>query len=296
MALRASRGGARAWGPVVVHIGLVVVLAGAAYGRLPSIGFERMAVIAAGDTYLVEMGNRSFGIRLLDAGTEVTPSGAPSQYWAKTQVVQDERVIRSYTITMNHPLRYQGANVTLSSLTAGGPKYAIEVTRGNEVAYVPIALDDGRLDFMGSVTRLKDPPWLVWVSSFRDSHAEGGPAALVRLDESGAVTEKRHDIGWVGAGGLDYKGIHFELVAEHGGAVAQLSVNRDPGVPVVWGGFVVVVLGCLFALFVTRRDIAATLSARGDGRTTIQLGARALGFGPGSEDMVRTLGADLGAE
>ena len=300
MALRARRGAIRSWGPIIVHAGLVVVALGAACGRLPSLAFHRTAVIASGDTYRVAMGEKSFGIRLLDAGIERTPGGGPSQYWARTQIVEHGKVIRNVTITPNHPLRYHGANVVLDSLF-DAPGYAVEVKKGKSVGCVPVVMDSsGRVDMMSSVTSLKDPPWLVWVRGFRaapagEPGAEGGPAALVRLDESGAVTANRREIGWVGAGGLDYHGVHFELVCAHGSKGVRLGVHRDPGVPVVWSGFGLIVLGCLLALFVTRREIAATLAPNGGAGTAVVIGASAFGLGPGAESVLDSLGADLEA-
>ncbi|HUT74420.1 MAG TPA: cytochrome c biogenesis protein ResB [Armatimonadota bacterium] len=297
-ALRARRGGARAWGSLVVHAGVVIVLLGAAYGRLPSRGFDRVAPIATGGTYQVEMGERSFGVRLLDAGTETTPTGEASEYWAKTQVIEHGKVVREYTIRMNRPLRHNGTNIVLSSISSA-PGYAVEVTRDGEVSYLPIVVDRaGRVDFMRSVKRIGNPPWLVWVRDFRLAPAgdgsEAAPAAQVRVDESGSVSADRRDLGWVGAGGLDYKGAHFELVSAGGGTQVQLGVHRDPGVPIVWGGFILMVMGSLVAFFVTRREFAVILTPQG-GRTMITVGASAMGLGPGAQDMVKVLGVELDA-
>ena len=309
-ALRARRGRSRLWGPVIVHSGLVIVLLGAAYGRLPSLAFDRAADITAGDTYQVQMGDRSFGIRLLDAGTEVGPTGAPSQYWARTEVLQEGKVVRAFTISPNHPLRYHGTNVVLNSI-ASAPSYAVEVRKGESVGYVPVVLSGGQVDMMGTVTPLTDPPWIAFIHDFNPSWCQhmddspGGqeptdecdhqPAAKVFIDESGTLSHKWHAIGWVTAAGADYKDVHFELVAAHGSTQVQLGVHRDPGVPVVWAGFGLIVLGCLAAFFVTRREIAATLAPRGEQRTKIEVGARAFGFGANAQNMVDQLGADLGA-
>jgi cytochrome c biogenesis protein len=300
-ALRARRGGVRSWGPIIVHAGMVVVLVGAAYGRLPGVGFDRSARITAGSTYDVQMGARSFGIRLLDAGTERTATGAPSQYWARTEVVVGGNVIRTVTITPNHPLRYNGTNIVLNSLFEA-PSYAVEVRKGDSVSYIPITMDaNGQVDWMGSVVRLEDPPWLVWVRDFRVAHAgmpggESEPEALVRLDESGTVSANRRDLGWVGPGGVEYKGVHFELVSAHASTEVQLGVHRDPGVPVVWSGFGLVLLGCLLAVFVTRREIVATVAPRSGGKAAVLVGASAYGLGPGADRMLESLGADLGAQ
>ncbi|UCH33896.1 MAG: cytochrome c biogenesis protein ResB [Armatimonadota bacterium] len=297
-ALRARRGRARAWGPLVVHLGLLVLLVGAAYGRWPSLAFDQPADVRAGETHRVEIGDLSFGIRLLDAGIETTPEGAPSQYWAETQIVDGGKVVRDVRITPNHPLRYRGTNVVLNSLyPLSAPDYAVEVAKGDSVSYVPVVLDEhGHVDMMASVTHVEDPPWLAWVSDFRPASSQDElPAALVSVDESGAVSPDRRDVGWVSAGGIEYNGVHFELVEARGGKQVQLGVHRDLGIPLVWTGFGLMLVGSVLAFFVTRRDIVARL-ASGPGRgTTILLGASAVGFGPAPDRTVRSLQADLSA-
>lgn len=295
-ALHALRGGARAWGPLLVHLGMLVVLLAAAYGRFPSLAYNEAAQLASGESHRVDLGDKSFSVRLLDAGTERDASGAPAQYWAATQVVRGDRVVKEYTIRMNRPLRYNGANIVLQSLLGGG--YVVEVRKGESLAQVPVVLDEsGQVAMTETVRRLQDPPWLVWVSEFRESApgaqaSPAGPAAWVRVDESGFVTENRRDVGWVDAQGVEWGGARFRLVAGQQGA--QLGIYRDLGVPVAWAGFALVVVGCLLTFFVTRREVLATLTARGE-RTRIMLGASVRGLGPGAQQVIESLRAELQA-
>jgi cytochrome c biogenesis protein len=300
--LRARRGAVRAWGPVAVHVGLIVVLIGAAYGHLPHLFYSETPLIGQGESYHVDFGPTAFDIRLLGAGTELGPDGSATAYWANTQVVRDGKVVRSARISPNHPLRYEGANVVLQSVLSGG--YAVEVTKGAAVGRVPVAMDRrGAVDMMASMTRLEDPRWLVFVHDFSRSHRPGEgaggvtnaetrprPAARVFVDESGKMSPNWRPVGWVDETGRSYKGVHFRLVA--GGAGAQLGIFRDVGVPIVWAGFAVVVAGCLLALLVTRRDITVLVTPRAGGARVL-LGARAHGFGPAGDSVMNSLGAEV---
>jgi hypothetical protein len=55
-------------------------------------------------------------------------------------------------------------------------------------------------------------------------------------------------------------------------------------------------LGCLLAVFVTRREIVATVAPRSGGKAAVLVGASAFGLGPGVDRMLESLGADLGAQ
>jgi len=304
-ALRARRGGIRAWGAVVVHFGMVVVLLGAGYGHLPSLAFEDTPILGPGDSYRPGFRGAAFDVRLLDAGAEAGPEGKPSQFWANAEVVRDGRVVRTARITPNHPLRYGGANIVLQNLLGSG--YAVEVRSGESAGLAPVIMDQaGNVVMMETVRHMTDPPWVVFIHDFNPSYspqaesggpapessAERRPAAKVFIDESGTLSHNWRRVGWVDATGMDYKGVHFRLVT--GSRSAQFGVFRDLGVPVVWAGFAIVVLGCLLALLVTRRDVLAMVTPRAGG-ATILLGASARGFGPGGENVIDSLGREVTA-
>ena len=304
-ALRARRGAIRAWGAVVVHIGMVVVLLGAGYGHLPWLAFEDTPILGPGDSYRPGFAGAAFDVRLLDAGAEAGPEGKPSQFWANAQVVREGRVLRTVRITPNHPLRYGGANIVLQSLLGSG--YAVEVRSGDSAGLAPVIMDQaGNVVMMETVRRMTNPSWVVFIHDFNPSycpHMESGsaaandtcvhrPAAKVFIDESGTLSHNWGRVGWVDATGMDYKGVHFRLVT--GSRGAQFGVFRDLGVPVVWAGFAIVVLGCLLALLVTRRDVLAMVTPRAGG-STVLLGASARGFGTGGESVIDSLGREVTA-
>jgi cytochrome c biogenesis protein len=259
-ALTARRGTLAAWAPVLVHVGMIVVLLGAAWGRLPANSYRAVADLDPGQSFTVETGRDTFSLRLLDAGQEQDPEGRPARYWARAEILQAGKVVRSGTIEPNRPLIYKGVIAVLQSLPRSG--YAVEVSKGDSSDLVPVIFaPEGGVAMLDTVRRLTDPPWIVFIHDFRQAQEGEGPAAQVFCDTSGSLTHNWERVGWVDATGLDYKGVHFRLAP--GSQGAQFLLDRDIGVPIVWLGFGLVVFGALLVIGVRRASIIALVAAKG---------------------------------
>ncbi len=289
-----ERGRLAAWAPVLVHVGVILVLVGAAYGRLPSNAYRAVANLEPGQSFPVETGDSGFSVRLLEAGSEHDAEGQPTRFWARAEVVEDGDVVKSATIEPNHPLRFQGVSVVLQSLPQA--RYAVEVSQDEVLGYVPVALTHGgAVDMMSTIRQLERPPWLVFIHDFRELD-EGDPgtlAARVFLDESGELSHNWELVGWVDEEGLEYRGLNFRLVSAAQGA--QLSLDRDIGVPVVWLGFAVAVLGALLLVSVRRSRMALLVRERRSG-SQVLIGGSGSGVERDLEGTTVSLGTKLGRE
>ncbi len=258
--LTARRGLPAAWGTVLVHIGMVLVLLGAAYGRLPANSYRNIADLAPGESFAVRAGGDSFSVRLLEAGQERDDEGRPTRFWARAEIIEDGEVVKAGTIEPNRPLRHRGMNAVLQSLSPAG--YTVEVSRGESVSHVPVVFTpDGGVAMLETVRELREPPWVVFVHDFRTAEDGSGGAAQVFADLSGHLSHNWERVGWVDAEGVTYSGVRFRLVS--GGQAAQLLLDRDVGVPVVWLGFCVMVVGSIPLLGIRRRSLVAIVSAKG---------------------------------
>jgi hypothetical protein len=76
-----------------------------------------------------------------------------------------------------------------------------------------------------------------------------------------------------------------------GGQAAQLLLDRDIGVPLVWFGFCIFVLGSAPLIGIRRRTLLAVVSARGDACSVLFGGSDARAEG----DFERAVG-DLGVK
>ncbi|MFB3879744.1 MAG: cytochrome c biogenesis protein ResB [Armatimonadota bacterium] len=262
-ALVAGRGRLVSWSPVIVHVGLIIVLIGAAWGRLPSHSYRATAMLGPGEVFPANPPGEAFGLRLKDAGVEQgTKQG--TRFWAKVDILEEGQAIKSQTVQPNRPLRYHGVSVVLQSVMPAG--YQVAVTKGKDVSTVPVVLmPDGKVDIQASHGLLEDPPWIVAVPEFRqrDEAGRDSPAALVFADRSGHMSHQWEIVGWVGPDGVDYQGVHFALVPGMSGA--QLSLDRDIGVPIVYLGFIVMSIGAMLLLGSPHRRLIARVSERGKG-------------------------------
>ncbi len=241
----------RFWTPVIVHVGMIVVLIGAAWGRFPSHAYQATAIFGSGEAFEAQPPGEPFDLRLNEAGAVYSSTGQPKRFWAKLDILENGHIVKSQTVEPNRPLRHRGVSVTLQSVMPG--RYAVAVVKGRSVTRIPVALgEDGQVDMMASFGRPSDPPWIVLVHSFREEDESGhsDPAARVFIDRSGTFSHNWESVGWVGVDGLSYKGVHFMLV---GGTGAQLSLDRDIGVPIVYFGFIVVSIGVMLMLGPSRR-------------------------------------------
>lgn len=288
----AQRGRLTPWASVLVHVGMVVILVGAGWGRLPRNAYQGTAMLRSGEDYPVTIPGQAFSLRLLGAGARHDAKGQPTDYWARAQVLEEGAVVRTATIRPNHPLRYAGVSVVLQGLLPGG--YAVEVSRKGSRSLVPVVFSqEGTVDMMATVTRLQDPPWIVFLHDFRDGgEGQAGPAAQVFADRSGHLSHDWQRVGWVDEQGLDFAGAHFRLVPDRAGA--QLSLDRDVGVPIVWAGFLVIALGALLVLGTPRRVIEAACNPHGKG-TQVVVGGAGTGVKQDLERIFARLEAGEGA-
>ncbi len=287
--LTARRGPATMWAPVIVHIGLAIVLFGAAYGRLPAHSYRAIADLDPEESFEVQTGGDKFAIKLLEAGSERDPEGRPTKFWARAEILENGEVVKSATVEPNRPLRHRGVVAVLQSLSSAG--YLVEVRKGENTEMVPVVFaPDGSVAMLETVRELKDPRWIVFVHNFRAA-AEGGevaPAAQVFVDRSGHLSHNWEQVGWVGEEGLTLDDVEFRLTP--GGQAAQFLLDRDIGVPFVWVGFCIVTLGALPLVGIRRRAIVALIAARG-GASTILIG----GSDPRVEGDVERVLVGLGA-
>ncbi len=289
LGIAARRNRLAPWAPVLVHVGMVAILVGAAWGRLPSNTYRAMAALQPGETYTARPPGESFGLRLLDAGSSHDSTGRPTDFWAKAEVLEEGSVVTSGVVRPNHPLRYHGTSIVLQSMMPTG--FAVEVSKGDAHAEVPVVLaEEGAVDMMATIRRLQSPPWVVFIHDFR--MGPHGPEAKVFIDRSGELSHNWQAVGWVGEGGLDLEGVHFRL--RQAGAGAQFALDRDIGVPIVWLGFAVIALGAVLTMGGARRELLAVVAPRGK-RSDVHVGGSGAGVRADLDRVLARLRADSGA-
>lgn len=263
------------WGPfgtVIAHISLIVILVGVLVGS--AFGFRDTGFAAPIGTK-VDVGYGT-GLTLVAKSftdTYSAENGAPSDYQSDLLVYSGEQQVAAQTIRVNQPLRVGDVTFYQSFF---GPATAITVKDASgaivydeEVALLWNSKDDteriGRFDLPDQGLQM----FVVSAASGKVSPSVKPGQVQVELYKSGSTTPI--DIKVIDQGKpATVGGLEVTFVREH--QFTGLIVARDPGVPLVWGGSILLVLGVSLVFFFPHRRAWALIRPL-PGGSTVKVGA-----------------------
>jgi len=310
--LFAQKGRLAEWGVLIVHISLLVILLGALYGNSPTLpglwrtrAYNAEANLMEGEKFTVRLPQRTpFQVELMEAEREMSPGGVVKDYRSRIRIWEAGRPVESGLIEMNRPVYHQGVSMTMAQYREPRPELQLLVEAAKqEPERIPIPLIAGPeglgVDMMATITRLRANGWRVFVHDVLGAALEeNGQVALAadgrprepqqeeevvpalsvfvveNPDEEGMRNWQR--VGYVGpAAAVDYKGVKFRL-HNRSRAGAVLSLHKDPGIPIVYGGFALLMLGVMLAFYIGQRIVRIRLWEE-KGQARVAVGVRSRG-------------------
>ncbi|MEW6265191.1 MAG: cytochrome c biogenesis protein ResB [Thermodesulfobacteriota bacterium] len=127
--LWSDRGAFSRYGVYLIHLSILVILAGAAMGGYR--GFSGYLELTEGQTKDAIQGQRppgkiplSFAVRLDKFAVSFYPSGAPSEFRSDVTIIENGRAVHEASILVNHPLTWRGVTFYQSSYgrASSGPR------------------------------------------------------------------------------------------------------------------------------------------------------------------------------
>ncbi|WP_121970552.1 cytochrome c biogenesis protein [Leptolyngbya sp. BC1307] len=251
-------------GPIVVHASMLLILGGAILGAMT--GFYAQEMVPSGQTFKIqnifEAGPwsasqipKDWSVHVNRFWIDYSPEGRVDQFYSDLSVLDDSGTeVKRKTIWVNQPLRYK--NVTLYQ--ADWSVAAVKVRMNNSPIFnLPMAelkTDSGRV-------------WGTWVPTKPDM-SEG--VSLVAQDLQGTLLVYDMTgqlVSTVRAGGsTQVNGITLfvdDIIGSTG-----LQIKADPGIPVVYLGFGLLMLGVMMS-YVSHSQIWALQTA-----DTLYIGGR----------------------
>ncbi len=231
-------------GPIVVHASMLLILVGAIVGAMT--GFVGQEMVPSGQTFqiknITDAGPlaaaqipQDWSVKVNRFWIDYTPEGAIDQFYSDLSVLdRDGKEVKRKTIHVNEPLHYRG--VTLYQADWGLAAVQVQINR-SPIFQLPMAqLDTGN----------KGRIWGTWIPTKPDLSAGVSLLAkdlqgmLLIYDTTGKL------IATVRAGmSTPVNGVTLAVKAIVGST--GLQIKADPGIPIVYAGFGLLMLGVMMS-------------------------------------------------
>jgi cytochrome c biogenesis protein len=243
-ALYARKGIVGRIGPIVVHVGIVIILMGGIWGAMT--GFLGQEMVPSGQSFqvqnIVDAGPwaapqipKDWFLRINRFWIDYTPTGGIDQFYSDISVLDKQgQEVKRKTIYVNEPLRYRG--VTFYQTDWAIAAIQIRINK-SPILQLPMA----QLNTNG-----KGRIWGTWIPTKPDLSA--GVSLLARdlqgmlliYDANGQLISTLRPGMSINVNGVTLKIV--EVVGSTG-----LQIKADPGVPIVYTGFALLMLGVVMS-------------------------------------------------
>jgi cytochrome c biogenesis protein len=272
-------------GVYVVHFSVILLLVGGLVGSF--FGFEAFVNIPEGEATDVvrirntgQMHRLDFQIRCDDFKLTLYENGAPKEYRSSLSILEGDQTVKQKDIIVNDPLRYRGINIFQSSYgklppesmprpspPAVGPAeaYALTVTsRASGMSYDLTARVGIPVDFPEGLGKFV-------IMTYEDSAAfrgmdvgaalkglltvgDGEPVEVLLPLKFGNFDKMRGGEAIIAVANQPQEAFKPRQEAEER-YYTGLQVTRDPGVWLVYSGFVFMLAGCFVTFFISHQQV-----------------------------------------
>jgi cytochrome c biogenesis protein len=307
-------------GVYIVHLSVICMLVGGVIGSM--FGFEGYVNLAPGDAARqIQLRNRNqvlplgFTIRCDDFKVRFYPSGAPDEFRSSLSIIEQDKVVKSQDIIVNDPLHYKGISIFQASfgqlpsrpqdiqlpdeftlvfnLKATGMNYRKKTTVGQTIE-IPEGLGKFTINKFSKTYDFRGQD--LGATFFGMLHQNDGvdvevvlPIRFPSFDKMGPIFNKTRK-GDVIISVSDIKAAPAEVRYFTG-----LQVSRDPGVWVVYTGFVLIIVGCFISFFMSHRQICVDIIDAGN-NSRIMITGTANKNKLGNEQKLKTIAQILSEE
>ena len=238
--LSARRGLIGKIGPLVVHIGLIILLIGSAYGSFTNQSKEQYLLPGESLDLINESTNSKANIKLVDFSIERESDGIPKQFISKLDFFsEDLRLNEIKTAKVNHPIRFQGLTI-----------YQADWSISNVVLEIDNILYQLQLK---EIPEIGNQVWGVLVELGSENKKnylltidnENGPLKISNIENfSENILYINGDPLEVNSSKLSLK----KIIPSSG-----LIIKNDPSIPFIYFSFILIISGTIISLIPTNQ-------------------------------------------
>lgn len=276
-------------GVYIVHLSIICMLVGGVIGSI--FGFEGFVNLAPGESARrIQLTNRNqmlqldFAIRCDDFKVSFYPSGAPEEFRSKLSIIEQDKVVKSQDIIVNDPLHYKGISIFQASYGPLPPRQQ-DIENPDEFTLVFTSKATGmnyqKKTTVGQSVEIPESLGKFTVNEFRTTYNFRGqdlgatfvgtlqqsdgsavevvlPLQFPSFDKMGPIFNKsRKDDVLISVSGVKARPVEQRYFT-------GLQVSRDPGVWVVYSGFILIIVGCFVTFFMSHRQICVDIVDNGE--------------------------------
>ncbi len=226
-------------GPILIHLGMILLMIGATYGSLNGKSIEKFLAPGRSIDLLNNNEEKGLTIELQKFQIERDPQGRAEQYKSTVNVIEPNGNNQSKQISVNYPLRYKGLTLYQADWSLAAMTIQIE---NSPKLQIPIK----------SIPELGEQVWGTVIPTKKDGsdpilltvESELGPVRIYDIDGTLLTTLSTNQK-------IKVKGSLIKIISII--PSSGLLLKYDPGVPLVYTSFAIILIGGSLSIISTKK-------------------------------------------